>query len=343
MKGRNVRYRILTVLVLVFGLAGALAAQQAAADQGKSLMAQGKDNYAKSRYQDAVANFRELLVNPNLADYRGDAYFWVAKSLMAVGRLDDASRNLEFFLANYKPNPNQAEALYLRGRILYLQSDFPGAIGAFAKFIEANPSSPFVPNAYYWTGESLYSMGQLDEAQKMFQIVIQEFPTSYRIEAARYRVSLVELRKREGQLLELLKWSHQENIKNLEDFQKREKVYEEAIKSYQQRLTSLASDDFRGELKDMQSRLDAAAAQNEKSQVRINELNTQVRELQSKQADLERDRNEAIAQYKALQAQMQKPLSDALADIERRQRLLDAKEQALAIKEQALKGPEDAK
>ena len=131
--------------------------------------------------------------------------------------------------------------------------------------------------------------------------------------------------------------------KKQEDFQKREKVYEEAIRSYQQRLTSLASDDFRQELHDMQLKLDAATSQNDSAQTRINDLNTQLRETQSKQSNLEKERNEAILQYKTLQSQMQKPLSEAIADLERRQRLLDAKEQALAIKEQALKNPEETK
>lgn len=311
--------------------------------QGKQLFIQGREHYQQARYQDAINSFRDLLVNPAWVGYRGDAYFWVAKSLLAMGRIDDASRNFEFFMTNYPTNSNNAEAQYLRGRILYLQSDYPGAIGAFAKFLENNPTSSYVPNAYYWTGESLYSMGQLDEAQKMFQIVIQEFPTSFRIEAARYRVALLELRKREGQLLELLKWSHQENIKNLEDFQKREKIYEEAIRSYQQRLARLANDDFRTEIHNLQEKADTAVSQNEAAQTRINELNTQLRETQAQQASIEKDRNDAITQYKALQAQIQKPLADAMADLDRRQRLLDAKEQALAIKEQALKGPEDAK
>jgi len=335
------------ILILAGFLVFSIGAQQTnptSADLlGKQVFSQGKDHYQQARYQDAINSFRDLLANSAWTAYRGDAYFWVAKSLLAMGRLDDASRNFEFFITNYHDNANIPESLYLRGRILYLQSDYPGAIGAFAKFLEGYPTSSYVPNAYYWTGEALYSMGQLDEAQKMFQIVIQEFPTSFRIEAARYRVALVDLRKREGQLLELLKWSHQENIKNLEDFQKREKVYEEAIRSYQQRMANLASDDFRQEIRNLQQKADSASSQNDAAITRINDLNTQLREIQSRQAGIEKERDDALAQNKVLQGQIQKPLADAIGELERRQRLLDAKEQALAIKEQALKAPEDAK
>jgi TolA-binding protein len=344
---QNARFAALVaVLFLGIGAWGQQTAASAAEGpeiQGLRLLTQGQDSYQQAKYQDAINSFRELLVNPNFAPYRGDAYFWVAKSLFALNRLDDAARNFEFFITNFKDNGNQPEAAYQRGRILYLQSEYQSAIQAFSKFLEAWPSSSYVPNAYYWTGEALYSMGQLDQAQKMFQIVIQEYPTSYRVEAARYRVALIDLRKREIQLLELLKWSHQENIRNLEEFQKRERVYDEAIQSYQKRITNLSTEDIKEEIRILQQKADTALTQVDADLTRINELNTQLRDAQAQLKVVEQERDAALSQAKDLQARMAKPLADALAELAQRQRLLDTKEQALKLKEQALQSKGEGK
>jgi tetratricopeptide (TPR) repeat protein len=95
-----------------------------------------------------------------------------------------------------------------------------------------------VPNAYFWIGESLYSLGRLEEAERVFAKVLRDYPQSYKVEAASYRLSLVEFKKREEELLRLLKWSHEEFLRAVEEYQRREKTYEQALAAYQQRTGS---------------------------------------------------------------------------------------------------------
>jgi tetratricopeptide (TPR) repeat protein len=92
-----------------------------------------------------------------------------------------------------------------------------------------------VPNAYFWIGESLYSLGRLEEAERVFARVLRDYPQSYKVEAASYRLSLLEFKKREEELLRLLKWSHEEFLRTVEEYQRREKAYEQALAAYQQR------------------------------------------------------------------------------------------------------------
>jgi hypothetical protein len=58
------------------------------------------------------------------------------------------------------------------------------------------------------------------------------------VEAASYRLSLLEFKKREEELLRLLKWSHEEFLRTVEEYQRREKAYDQALTAYQQRVGS---------------------------------------------------------------------------------------------------------
>lgn len=198
--------------------------------------------FKQEQYQQAIAVFRNLISDPASSAYKPDAYFWIAKSYMTLEMLEDAEKNLEFFLINFPDHPYYPEAYYQKGRLLYLQKDYESSIQAAQDFIHRYPKSEFVASAYFWFGESLYSLGQLEEAARVFGKVIQDYPQSFKVEAARYRLSLIEFKKREDALLKLLKWSHEESLKAVEEFQRREKAYEQAIAAYQRKLSGIGQE-----------------------------------------------------------------------------------------------------
>jgi tol-pal system protein YbgF len=45
-----------------------------------------------------------------------------------------------------------------------------------AAFLESYPTSRYVPNALYWTGESFYAQSQWDQAILGFKDVVARFP-----------------------------------------------------------------------------------------------------------------------------------------------------------------------
>jgi tetratricopeptide (TPR) repeat protein len=96
--------------------------------------------------------------------------------------------------------------------------------------------------ALYWIGESLFSMGQLDRAHEIFTVITTEYPQSVKYEAASYRLSLINQKKVEGELLRLLQWSHEESLKTVEDYQRRERSYDQAIIAYQKRIADMLKD-----------------------------------------------------------------------------------------------------
>src|SRR5690606_17565766 len=151
--------------------------------------------------------------------------------LYSLSRWDEASRSFDAFLAQYPSDRNAVEAEYLRSRIYYLVEDYESAIQLFARFIQRYPTSPFVPNAYYWTAESFYSQGNLAEAKQVYQLIVNNYESSSRFEAAQYRLEVLDLKQKEQELIQLLRWTQEESIKLTQEFRHQEQAYQQAIQS----------------------------------------------------------------------------------------------------------------
>lgn len=305
----TIRKTLVLVSLMVVVLGGMVKSQETA--RGFQILDQGIERFSHGDYRQAILLFRELLLDPEYDRYHGDAYFWIAKSALGLGQLEEASRNLEFFLANYSSHPNYEEGVYQRGRLVFLQGDFEAAIQLFSGFVEEFPGSPYVANAVYWSGESLFALGQYDEAQTLFARVVQEYPRSHRVEAARYRLSLIDLTKRENELLKLLRWSHEEYLQAIAEFERQERSLDEAVVAYQQSLARQSPGDFRTEI----ARLEA--------QIAGLEAEIAVKEDEIRQLQFALDRRSRIG-------------SEGEGELLRRSQLLDIKAQTLRLKEELL-------
>ncbi len=291
----------------------------------RQILTDGLTAFSKADYTTALLRFRELTIHPGdpmFQPYAADGYFWVAKSAMALNRLDEAQRNLEYFLMNYPKLPAFVEASYLKGRLLFMQQDYQSAIQVFQKFISQFSTSPFIANAYYWSGESLYILGQFDSAKKLFLAVVDNFPTSYRVDAARYHLSLIDQKKREEELLKLLQWSHEEALRSLDDYQNQIRTYKEAIAAYQKRLAGQPNDGLSQE---------------------ITRLSGQIHDLQGTLSQRDQTIQELQKQLADLQGQPQKPAPGAQSQAQSgaapdssgsyRQELLDMQQQTQQLKQ----------
>jgi len=219
---------------------------------GQEFINEGIALFKHQRFSESIISFRNVILNPEAESVKADAYFWLSKAYMVLGKLDDAERSLEFYLANYPDHGYFTEAFYQKGRLLFMQGDYQSSIQVFQGFLIEYSDSLFVPNAYYWIGECLYSLGLLEDSAKIFSKVIDEYPRSFKIEAARYKISLIDFKKRENELLKLLKWSHEESLKTIEEFQRREKTYEQAIAAYQRKIINLDKQDEQSKISDLQ-------------------------------------------------------------------------------------------
>lgn len=298
--------KILIILVMLFSVIGTVCAQ--IPDYGKILMLEAVDYFGDGQYDQALLNCRDVILDPALDGLQADAYFWMAKSYLALNEYDEAEKNLEFYLLNYRDNDFYEEGLYQKGRLLFLQGEYESSIIIFDQFQHQYPGSIFIPNSYFWIAESLFSLGYLEEAKAIFSMIVKEFPTSYKVEAAAYRIKLIEQKDRENELLKLLQMSHEDNLKSLEDFQRREKEYEQAIAAYQKKLAGLSAqpDTKYNEIEQLNAQIVEMEVGYEQLQKEKKEFIEELDDYRSQVADLESELETLRQTLSAMQKELEK-------------------------------------
>jgi tetratricopeptide (TPR) repeat protein len=133
---------------------------------------------------------------------------------------------------------------YHRARAYFNQGYFEDALIYFKHYNDSifpsdREASDRKAASFFWMGECLYSMGQYNEAEKFYTWVIAKYPNSPKIEVSGYRIDLIKQKKIEAELLALLRWSHEESLKNSEDYQRKIRTYENTINTYQRRIAEL--------------------------------------------------------------------------------------------------------
>jgi tol-pal system protein YbgF len=74
------------------------------------------------------------------------------------------------------PTPSGEKSLYEAALALYHKGEYGKAQEAFQAFSRSHPGSVLAPNAMYWEGESLYSLGLYDQAIMIFMGVVNKYP-----------------------------------------------------------------------------------------------------------------------------------------------------------------------
>jgi hypothetical protein len=77
---------------------------------------------------------------------------------------------------------------------------------------------------------------------------VEQYPQSVKYEASSYRLALINQKKVEVELLSILKWTHEESLKTVEEYQRRERTYDQAIIAYQKKIAEMLRDSHLAEL-----------------------------------------------------------------------------------------------
>jgi TolA-binding protein len=266
----------------------------------------GIASFQSEQYRQALDDFGSVLADPAAIAERPEALYWTALASIATGDTAGGEKAISGFLIAYPSNPRVPDLLYQKGRLLYGKGDLQGALGSFATFMTAAPGHDLYASALYWSGECLYSLGRLTEAERAFSAIVEKYPKSVKVEAATYRKSLIELEFREEELLKLLTWSHEESLRAIEDFRRKEKAYEQAIAVYQRQIADskrgAGSDsdrelaDLRGQVADLSKKLAVTEADLASSRSQLEAVRSASLEAQQAAAA------EAVARVKALEA-----------------------------------------
>jgi TolA-binding protein len=222
------------------GSGGALSAIQA-----------GIELYGQGKWEEAVRTLRPVTGRDSAEALRSEALFWIGLSELAMGDYEGALRDMEELEKSYPESRRVSELGYHKGRVLFFLGNYNEAVILLKNYADSIPGSPETlsaqdaaqkPAALYWVGECLYSMGLLDRAGELFLLITESYPQSAKYEAASYRLALINQKKVETELLSLLKWSHEESLKTMEEYERREHSYDQALIAYQKRIADMLKD-----------------------------------------------------------------------------------------------------
>jgi tetratricopeptide (TPR) repeat protein len=198
----------------------------------------GLNLYSEGRYTESIAVLRCIL--PRDPQYP-DALYWISMTEIILRKYNDALDDLDV-LEKIKSRWN-TEIPYNRGRCYFYLGEYDKALVNFGKQIESLEEEDLRRAvSFYWMGESFFALDRLDSAANAYSLVIDKYPYSVKYEAACYRMELISRKKIEAELLALLKWSHEESIRSLEDYRTREKIYDQAIADYKREIAALRGD-----------------------------------------------------------------------------------------------------
>lgn len=294
----------------------------------KELLDKGLELYRDGKWQDAVLMLRRVQTSTDDGTLKNDALYWISSAELFAGAYEAALQDVENYLKNVPSTDTKYyEAVYNKGRILYYLNQYDGAIPVFKTYADAVQDPSRKSSAYYWIGECLFALGRLDEARNTFLIITEKYPQSPKYEAANYRIALVDQKKIENELLNLLKWSHEESLRTVEEYQRRERAYEQAILAYQKRIADMLKDthlaDLEKENKELKQRLAEAEAALAAASVTVSKV-------ESAQAAEENKAQDTIADEPAKAADAPKADSATLTQ-EQVEKLLALKASALEL------------
>ncbi|GHV90300.1 hypothetical protein AGMMS50268_08030 [Spirochaetia bacterium] len=240
-------------ILLLFFTANYAPAQAAAGPApGFTRLQNGLTLFQGGLWREAITELRRAQTEAVDRELKAEALYWIALAEISSGDYAASVKDMEELEILAPRSRRLGEIPYHKGRALYYLGRYDEAILLLKYYADGIGGSSAPPPgsdaaarksaAIYWLGECLYAMGQLDYAREYFTIITEEYPQSAKFEASSYRLGLIEQKKIEEELLILLKWSHEESLKALEEYQRRERSYDQALIAYQKRIAELLRD-----------------------------------------------------------------------------------------------------
>jgi TolA-binding protein len=283
--------------------------------------------YGEGKWTEAVIELRRAQAEAANAGQRAEALYWVSLAELAAGEYAASVRDMDELLRIAPAGLRIEEIPYHKGRALYYLGRYDEAIVLLKSYMDTLDTPGFNLSgddsrksaALYWIGECLYALGRLDEAEGMFLLIAEQYPQSAKYEAASYRIALINQKKIEAELLNILQWSHEESLKTVEEYQRRERSYDQAIIAYQKRIAEMLRDNRVAELESANA-----------------EYRRRLAEAEAQIAALEADLREAGNISAAREAPPRTPVPDTPPGSDQSLRILSLKASALEVRNELM-------
>jgi tetratricopeptide (TPR) repeat protein len=196
----------------------------------QSRLEQGINLSRAGQLADAVMELRRSLGEAGETGQLAAALYWLSVTEFAMGEHAAALRDineLQRVAAMGLPaGLRMDDIIYYKARALYYLERPEDALPLFRSYddllaLQNRPGTQAERTALtYWIGECQYTLGQMDQAEAQFTLVVNARPVSEKHEAASYRLALIQQNKTQAELMDMLDASYTEAQRMSEEYQR---------------------------------------------------------------------------------------------------------------------------
>lgn len=107
------------------------------------------------------------------------------EELLKTGHLDEARAKLNEWERQRSAAKIEGDQLLWRARVMFQAGDWGRALQDLETSLEVRPGSPEEIEVLFWQGRALYELGRKDEARKIWNALVKDYPKHERAEAAK--------------------------------------------------------------------------------------------------------------------------------------------------------------
>lgn len=155
-----------------------------------------------------------------LENQNPDTYYMLITAEVNAGNEKSALDDCSYFLENFHGSIYYPRIQFQYGRLLYELGEYEKSIIALSDFCHQNENNEMYSHALFYVGESLLAGYKYNEAGKIFERIVSEFPESSKAVASKYRIDTILQHAREEKLLYLLKQTGEEYLSAKEEYEK---------------------------------------------------------------------------------------------------------------------------
>lgn len=132
----------------------------------------GDSYYNLGDYEESINYYNRVLTEFPNTPYILDAVNGIQYAYLAKDQPDRAVSFIDQFVSANPSSKFGDQIFFKKGDIFYSSDDYNNAMIAYQEFIRRYPSSPLIPNAYYWIGKSAAFLKREAEAIDNFNRVL---------------------------------------------------------------------------------------------------------------------------------------------------------------------------
>ncbi|MBR2106056.1 MAG: tetratricopeptide repeat protein, partial [Treponema sp.] len=172
-------------------------------ETGSYAFVEGCKSFSLGDWENAIFMLKKAVA---YEDYETpDTYYMLITSEVEAGEYKAALNDCDYFLKQFPSSIYISRVTYLKGKILFNLKEYDKSVVVLSDFCHQYKNDDMYSYALFYIAESLYENYKYDEAESIYERIVQEFPNSPKFAASQYRIESIMQRSREEKLLYLLK------------------------------------------------------------------------------------------------------------------------------------------